>query len=144
MPPEGFNRAALKLVKKEADGSSSEPPYDGGMEHRVKRLEEIVQSLPTKADLAELRAGFAELRADVKTGISGLQAEMHKNSIDIYRWMLGTVVGLFLGFGGLFLAMSNGLKQSAAPTPQASPVIITVPTSPAPSTAIPVTPPASR
>ncbi len=129
-----------------AGGSSNsgDPPHNEDMEHRVNKLEETVAGLPTKADLAELRAGFAELRADVKTGISGLQAEMHKNSIDVYRWMLGTVVGLFLGFGGLFLAMSNGLKQSAAPTPQASPVFITVPTPPAPAAALPVTPPASR
>ncbi len=90
------------------------PPADnGGMEARVTALEEAVKNLPTKAD-------FAELRADVKTGISELRAEMHKTNIDIHKWMIGTVIGLFLGFGGLFLAMSNALKSPSATTSQSS------------------------
>lgn len=107
-----------------------EPPHNDEMEARIKALEDAVKSLPTKAD-------FADLRADVKTGISDLRAEMHKTNIDIHKWMIGTVIGLFLGFGGLFLAMSNGLKQSAAPVsmPQ-QPIIINVPqAAPAPSPA---------
>lgn len=113
----------------------NEPPTDSrrsdgdneDMEARVTALEEAVKNLPTKAD-------FAELRADVKTGISDLRAEMHKTNIDIHKWMIGTVIGLFLGFGGLFLAMSNALKQtSPAPTPAIAqpatqpPIIINVP-----------------
>lgn len=94
------------------------------MEARVKTLEEAVKNLPTKAD-------FAELRADVKTGIADLRAEMHKGNIEIHKWMIGTVIGLFLGFGGLFLAMSNAMKPAQttmAQQPQTAPIIINVPT----------------
>ena len=112
--------------------AASNQGENDGMEHRVAKLEETVASLPTKADLAELRSDFADLRADMKTSAADLKAEIHKNSIDLHRWMLGTVVGLFLGFGGLFLAMSNALKQPpATPQPQQPPVIITLPASPA-------------
>lgn len=119
---------------------SGGPPDNGDMEARVKALEETVKDLPTKADFAELRAEFSELRADVKAGMSDLRAEMHKANIDIHKWMIGTVIGLFLGFGGLFLAMSNALKQpatTAVSSPgqqtQHPPIIINVPTvAPAP------------
>ncbi|UUC95460.1 hypothetical protein [Comamonas sp. C11] len=114
----------------ELEGQSSHgggDGYNGSMEARVKALEEAVKNLPTKAD-------FAELRADVKTGISDLRAEMHKTNIDIHKWMIGTVIGLFLGFGGLFLAMSNALKQSSPASTSAiaqpttpPPIIINVP-----------------
>ena len=122
------------------------------MEARVKALEEAVKNLPTKADFAELRLSaqtdasnqradsekfradsvkangdlrgeFEKLRGDVGKGFAELRADMHKNSVDIQRWMIATVIGLFLGFGGLFLAMSNALKQ-----PPASPVATSVPT----------------
>lgn len=103
------------------------PPTDNGdMEARVKALEEAVKNLPTKAD-------FADLRAEVKTGISDLRAEMHKGSIEIHKWMIGTVIGLFLGFGGLFLAMSNAMKPAQTATtqqPQTAPIIINVPSTP--------------
>ena len=120
--------------------SSGGPPHNDGMDARVSKLEDAIAGLPKKAD-------FADLRADVKTGISDLRTEIHKNSIDLHRWMIGTVIGVFLGFGGLFLAMSNALKQpatTAAPSlPQTQqPIIINVPPAapapaPAPAPAMP-------
>lgn len=90
---------------------------DGGniesMEARVTRLEATLPHLATKSDISDVRG-------DIQRGIG----ETHK-------WMIGTVIGLFLGFGGLFLAMSNALK---APSQQA-PIIINVPASPAAATA---------
>jgi hypothetical protein len=75
------------------------------------RFDAILATLATKSDVAEVRADMSEVQAD------------------IHRWMLATVVGLFLGFGGLFLAMSNALRPMAA-TPAAAnmaPIVITVP-----------------
>ena len=152
-------RRLRNIEKRMADGGG--PPHNDGMEARVKSLEEAIKNLPTKADLAELRLSaqadasnlradsekfradsikssgdlrgeFEKLRGDVGKGFAELRADMHKNSVDIQRWMIATVIGLFLGFGGLFLAMSNALKQpspASQATAQSSPqpIIINVP-----------------
>lgn len=64
-------------------------------------------------------------RADIQS----VKSEIHKASGETHRWMLATVIGLFLGFGGLFLAMSNTLKPVTQPSPQA-PVVIQLPAAP--------------
>ena len=90
---------------------------DGNMEHRVTALETRLDTvLPTLA---------------TKTDIESVKSEIHKASGETHRWMLGTVIGLFLGFGGLFLAMSNALK----PSPQLPPQSVSVYTQPAPAPA---------
>jgi hypothetical protein len=84
------------------------------------RIDAILPTLATKADLSGLRADMEAMRADVA------------------RWTLATVIGLFIGFGGLFLAMSNSLKPSAPTGMQTQqPIVIVVPAPPAP-------PPASK
>lgn len=96
------------------------PPVDGGggggdngrMEARIASLEATLPHLATKSDISDVRG-------DIQRGIG----ETHK-------WMIGTVIGLFLGFGGLFLAMSNALKPAAS-TP--APIIINVPASTVPA-----------
>jgi hypothetical protein len=72
------------------------------------RIEAIMPTLATRADMVALRA-------------------------DVARWTLATVIGLFIGFGGLFLAMSNSLKPSAPAGIQTQqPIVIVVPAAPAP------------
>jgi hypothetical protein len=72
------------------------------------RIEAIMPTLATRADMEALRA-------------------------DVARWTLATVIGLFIGFGGLFLAMSNSLKPSApAGIQPQQPIVIVVPAPPAP------------
>ena len=95
--------------------------HNDGMDARLTALETRFDTvLPTLAT----RADVAEVRGDIQRGIN----ETHK-------WMIATVVGLFLGFGGLFLAMSNALKPTAQTTSATPPpVIINVP-SPAPAPA---------
>lgn len=68
-----------------------------------------------------------------KTDIADLRSDIHKSSVEVQRWMIATVIGLFVGFGGLFMAMSNALKPSTPGTPaaQPAPIIIQVPTPPA-------------
>jgi len=97
----------LKLVPQDEIGGSGEPPHNGDMEHRITaletRLDTILPTLATKADIQQATS------------------ETHK-------WMLGTVIGLFIGFGGLFFAMSNALKPIPSSTPmQQAPIIINVP-----------------
>ncbi|WP_374359039.1 hypothetical protein [Pseudoduganella danionis] len=67
----------------------------------------IVPTLATKADIEVLRA------------------EMHKMSAEGYRWMVASMIGMFLGFGGLYFASSGNLRSqsalpAAAPAPAAS------------------------
>ena len=85
------------------------------MEHRMTALETrfdtLLPTLATKTDIAELK--------------SELKVEIRSLANDTLKWMIATVIGLFLGFGGLFLAMSNSLKAVAqAPNP---PIVIQVP-----------------
>jgi len=89
------------------------PPYDGGMEARLSVVEQaIVRIDATLPNLAT--------KADIKDSVSSTE-----------RWMVATVIGLFIGFGGLFMAMSNALKPNA-PQAQQAPIIINVP-GPAPA-----------
>lgn len=114
-----------QLETTEAREPGEPPAFDGGggggdngsMEARVTTLEATLPHLATRADIADVRG-------DIQRGIS----ETHK-------WMIATVIGLFLGFGGLFLAMSNALKP-AGTTVSASPpapIVINIPAQQAPA-----------
>lgn len=129
--PAGVQEALANLEKaKEAerlarDASRKPPPPpvapqapvgdNGDMEARLIAIEAVLPTLATKNDVAELRT------------------DVHKLVGETHKWMLATVIGLFLGFGGLFLAMSNALKPAPAATAQApaqAPIIINVPAAP--------------
>lgn len=106
------NKDYLRLVDEklaaEHEHGGGGPPYDGGMEARVTTLEAkweaVIPTLATKSDVGEVRTDLHKMDASIKT------------------WMIGTVVGLMIGFGGLFLAMTNALKPSASQHQQ--PVIV--------------------
>ena len=90
------------------------------MEHRLTaietRFDTLLPTLATKTDIAE-----------VKVEIKAVANDIHTTASETHKWMMATVIGLFLGFGGLFLAMSNALKPSNQAIPQ--PVVISVPNS---------------
>jgi uncharacterized membrane protein len=52
-----------------------------------------------------------------KADIEALRAEIHK-------WLVGTLIGLFIGFAGLFIAMGQILKPTIAPQQGAAPPIV--------------------
>ncbi|KWA08351.1 hypothetical protein [Burkholderia territorii] len=79
------------------------------LEKRVTAIETTLPTLMTKADGEALRADLHKLDASIKT------------------WMIGTIIGLFVGFAGLFFTMSNSLKPSAHSATALPPVIINVP-----------------
>lgn len=70
-------------------------------------IDAIVPTLATKADIEVLRA------------------EMHKMSAEGYRWMLASMVAMFVGFGGLYFAATRSLDErmlvAQAPAPAAQP-----------------------
>lgn len=78
------------------------------LEQSVARIEATVPMLATKAD------------------IESVKVEIQRTDAAVVRWMLGTVIALFLGFAGLFFAMNRAQPQGNAP------VVITVPAAPAP------------
>jgi len=91
------------------------------------RLDTLIPTLATKADVGEIRA------------------DLHKMDASIVRWTIATVIGLFLGFAGLFFVVVKTMKPTAPPAASA-PIIIQVP-QPAALPAIqaptlPLTPPA--
>lgn len=88
------------------------------IDKNIERIDSVIPTLATKLDIA-----------DVKT-------EIQKGINSTERWMIATVIGLFIGFGGLFMAMSNALKPGA-PQAQQAPIIINAP-GPAPQQPTPV------
>ena len=98
-------------------------PHYPGVEARLAKIEAIVPTLATRADIETVRA------------------DLHKMDASIVRWMIGTIIALFIGFAGLFFTMSNSINgalerasQSTAPVPQ-PPIVINVPAPAAPTPA---------
>jgi hypothetical protein len=60
------------------------------------RYEAILPTLATKADIEALRA-------------------------DIHKWMVSSMIGLFIGFGGLAIALGQMAKPTVLPTVQPAP-----------------------
>lgn len=104
------------------------PPYDGDMEHRLTaletRLDTILPTLATKADIGQIRA------------------DLHKMNAEIKSWTLATVltiVGTMVAsMFGISQALKAAVPSATSPTPQA-PLIITIPApaTPTPAPAIP-------
>jgi hypothetical protein len=109
-------------------GKSSQ---DEGMERRVDKLKNNVEAI--KLDVATILSNYAS-----KADIGDLRSDMHKATMRLQQWMIATLIGLFVGFGGLFIIMSNALKPPAptvpATTAQPALIIIPIPT-PAPAAA---------
>lgn len=98
-------------------------PHDPDMESRLAKLEGLVPNLATKVD------------------VEGIRADLHKMDATIVRWMLATVLTLFLGFAGLFFTMQNSIQgalqrtaqpASSAPAQSPLPIVIQVPIPPQP------------
>lgn len=91
-----------------------------------------------RADAAALRVEMSSLRGDLNAGMQALRADFHETGTASARWLLATAVGMIVGFGGLFLTMSNSLKQ---PSP-AQPTVVVLPASVA--AALPASSPSAK
>ena len=96
------------------------------METRFAKIESDLSGV--KVDVATILSNYS-----TKSDIESVRGDIHKSAGETYKWMIATVIGLFVGFGGLFLAMSNALKPSSPAIPQA-PMIITLPAPMQPAT----------
>lgn len=111
----------LRSVDRQLRGDG-EPPDNDAMTARISKLEEAIANLPTKVDMAELRA-------DIAKG----QADMHKAIADNHRWTHGALIGIatvgVIGVIGVIGTIWNAGKPgapTAAPAAQ-PPIVITIP-----------------
>jgi hypothetical protein len=124
--------------------------YDGSMEKRLTTLEAqfaaVLPTLATKTDVGDLKTELIKSTGDIKTEIAksmgDVRTDVVKTNGETHKWMIGTVIGLFLGFGGLFMAMSNALKPSTPPAATPTPATYSSPPiqQQAPATAVPAPP----
>lgn len=65
---------------------------------------------------------FVEFKARVEAILPTLatRADVEAMRADVTRWMLATVIGLFIGFSGLIVALTRG--PASAPVAAAAPV----------------------
>jgi len=83
---------------------------------RITRIETIIPTLATKADL------------------EGLRADFEKGQKENRAWMLGTVLALFVGIVGTGSYFMSGIQQPIMqPAAQQAPIIIYATPPPAPS-----------
>jgi len=64
-----------------------------------------------RADFGTLRTEFEKLRADFQRAQEQQRADLHKTDAKITRFMLTTMVGLFLGLPGLFFTIQSSMKS---------------------------------
>lgn len=97
------------------------PPHDGDMDARLTaletKLETILPTLATKADMAELRADMHDMNASIKSW-----------TLATMLTIIGTMLAAIFGVAQIF-------KTASAPLPPqqtSAPIIIQVPVQPAP------------
>lgn len=110
------------------DGNTPQGPTD--MEARVTaletRLDTVLPTLATKADLAEVRT------------------EIHQSTSQMIKWVAGTGIAVASILVSAFIALSNKIDRPHAAQPQqAAPIVIQVPAYQPPPPAMPP-PPASK
>lgn len=86
------------------------------------------------AEFGVLRTGIAAEFGSVRVEIESLRTTIFKSAAATQKWMLATVIGLFIGFGGLVLGMSNAFKPASAVVQaqpqlqsQLPPIVINIP-----------------
>lgn len=70
-----------------------------------------------------------QMRVEFLREIGKVRADFEKFSLDIMKWMVATVISLFIGFAGVFYAMSNILRPAPAPLAVPAPSAATAPPS---------------
>lgn len=88
------------------------------------KLDAMRQEL--RADRADTKAGFAEVRTEMQKGFGDLRTEMHKGFADQVKWIVGTAVALGVaGITVMTFVLNNATPKS--PTVQQQPTVIVLP-----------------
>ncbi|NIJ86967.1 hypothetical protein FHY35_004017 [Xanthomonas arboricola] len=98
--------------------------HDVGMDARVAKLEAIVPTLATKAD------------------VEGLRADFHKGTNELIKWVVGTsFLGIALFVTIMTFVLNNAIPKAAVQPPQQqAPIIIQVPGPPPAAAPAPTNP----
>jgi hypothetical protein len=81
-----------------------------------------------------------ETRFDTTLPTLATKADVEALRADIHKWMVGSMIGLFIGFGGLAAALGQLLK----PPPQPAPVVLPAAAAPLQPIVIYLTPPPAQ
>lgn len=95
-----FSDYADVLANPESLREGGGPPYDGGMEARVIKLEEFAQETRDRLTRIEMRLEATSTKTDLSESIGGLRSELYK-AMNEQTWKL---IGAMITFGGLVSA----------------------------------------
>jgi hypothetical protein len=124
------------------------PPYDGGMDARVAKLENDFAAIRVDLDAIKgngaAKSDIVELRSAAKVDFSELRADMQKMNAEIKSWTLATmitIIGTMLAaIFGIATIFNNAAKTSAPAQPQQPPVVIYTQPLAAPAAVLPAPP----
>jgi len=100
------------------------------MEQRIEKLEIDVAAI--KVDVATILSNYVS-----RTDIADLRRDMPKPTITLHKRITATLIGLFIGFGGLYFIISRPAGPTVpVPITYSAPIIIAI-ALPAPSPVAP-------
>lgn len=108
------------------------PPHNGDMDARLAKLEAIIPTLATKEEVVKLRGETREGFAEVRAAIEGARTDMHQNTAEIIKWMVGLTFGLGATAIVVMTFVLNNATPKAPAAPSQPPIIINVPAQPQP------------
>lgn len=96
--PEARVAAALERAEARRLKEGGEPPYDGGMEARLKVLEEFAQVTRDRLTRIETKLDQFATKADIASTEGNLKADLHKaigeQTWKLITWMTGISTAL--------------------------------------------------
>lgn len=103
-----------------------------------------------KTGFSELRAEFASMRTemakqsgDMRTEMANVRAETHKGTVDIIKWVIGTILAVALATVSILtFVINNVTPKTPAPATAPAPVVIYAQPGPTPQAPAPAPPPA--
>lgn len=102
--------------------SGGEPPYDGGMDDRIKKLEEFVGE--ARSELRQIDVRLAKIESSLDQ--SATKSDVTDAINGQIKWIVGTAVVLgSLGLTIMTFVLNNAVpKQAPGPAAQQAPIVI--------------------
>jgi hypothetical protein len=110
------------VVKADAVASGPRPPDNDGMDARLSRLEAVIPTLATKADVGDMKALISETKSSIVMWLSGIV-------------LAGTAITITV----LIFAINRAVPPAAV-TAAPQPIVIQIPAAVAPPPPLPAIP----